>query len=133
MKNLLVFSAVIFWTVASFAVKNPQIRACNVVSGEFLVLISDEDQVGVCQLGLSLVGAIDLLNKDSRIEAPLSLSHYKRGIKICQPQNYTTLISFEGEKITFSQYNDGSFIDIETLFSGKLSPRNAVLNKVLGL
>jgi hypothetical protein len=122
MKNLLVFSAVIFWTVASFAVQNPQIRACNVVSGEFLVLISDEEQVGVCQLGLSLVGAIDLLNKDSRIEAPLSLSHYKRGIKICQPQNYTTLISFEGEKITFSQYNDGSFSISKRYLAANLAP-----------
>ncbi|MEQ1722073.1 MAG: hypothetical protein ABL930_02790 [Pseudobdellovibrio sp.] len=133
MKKLLVLTAVILSAATSFAAQNPQIRACRVVGGQFLVMISDEDQVGVCHIGLSLVGAIDILNKDSRIEAPLSLSHYKRGIQVCQSQNITTLTTFEGEKVTFCQYNDGSFIDIETVASGKVSGRNLELNKALGL
>ncbi len=133
MKKLLIVSAVIFTTATAFAVKNPQIRACYTVGGQFLVMNSEDDQIGLCKLGLSLVGSIDILNKDSRIEVPLSLSHYKRSIQVCQPQNITSLVTFEGEEVTFCRYSDGSLIDIETLASGKNNDRNTVLNKVLGL
>lgn len=133
MKKLLIASAVIFSTATTFAIRNPQIRACYTAGGQFFVLNTEDDQIGVCKLGLSLVGAIDILNKDSRIEVPLSLSHYKRGIQVCQAQNVTTLVTFEGEELTFCQYSDGSLIDIETVASGKNNERNAVLNKVLGL
>lgn len=133
MKKLLIVSAVIFSTATAFAFKNPQIRACYTVGGQFLVINTEDDQIGLCKIGNSLVGAIDILNKDSRIEVPLSLSHYKRGIQVCKSQNITTLVTFEGEEVTFCQYSDGSLIDIETVASGKNSERNTVLNNVLGL
>ena len=94
---------------------------------------STEDQIGLCKFELSLVGSIDILNKDARIEVPLSLHHYKNGVQLCASQNRTILTTFEGDEISFCQYYDGSLIDIETLASGKNSGRNPELNSVLGL
>lgn len=124
---------ILLTTTATYAVRNPQIRACYAAGGQFMVVNSTEDQIGLCKLGPSLIGSIDLLNKDARIEVPLSLHNYKKGVQVCGSQNRTILTTFDGEEISFCQYYDGSVIDIETLASGKNSGRNPELNSVLGL
>ena len=118
---------------SSFATRNPQIRACVTVGGQFFVVNSEFDEVGLCRIDTALVGSIDILNRDSGIEVPLSLFNYKKGAKSCASQNLTTLYTFEGESIYVCQYSDGSIMDVETLTSGKDSARNQELNKVLGL
>lgn len=118
---------------SSFATRNPQIRACVSVGGQFFVVDAEYDEVGICRIDNSLVGAIDILNRDSGIEVPLSLFNYKKGVQSCSSQNLTTLYTFEGEPIYVCQYSDGSILDVETLTSGKNSARNQELNKVLGL
>lgn len=133
MKILALISILFLTNSLSLAAKNPQIRACYAAGGEFLVVNSIDDQIGLCRFGLSLVGSIDILNKDARIEVPLSLHNYKKGVQLCMSQNRTKLTTFEGEEISVCQYYDGSIIDIETLASGKLSDRNPKLNSVLGL
>lgn len=133
MKILALISILFLTNSLSLAAKNPQIRACYAAGGEFLVVNSVDDQIGLCRFGLSLVGSIDILNKDARIEVPLSLHNYKKGVQLCMSQNRTKLTTFEGEEISVCQYYDGSIIDIETLASGKLSDRNPKLNSVLGL
>ena len=133
MKNLALIAIVLFTGAVSNATRNPQIRACYSAGGTFFVVNSIDDQIGLCKLGLSLVGAIDILNKDARIEVPLSLHNYKKGILVCESSNITTLRTFEGHEISVCMYYDGSVIDIETLASGKNNPRNQELNSVLGL
>lgn len=133
MKKLTLFSIVLFSALSSFAAKNPQIRACVMVGGVFIVVNAPGDQIGLCKLGPSLVGSIDILNKDARIEVPLSLYNYKKGVQLCSPQNMAVMTTFDGEEISVCQYYDGSIIDIETLANGKYSNRNTQLNKVLGL
>lgn len=120
-------------TTTVFA-RNPQIRACYDVGGRFEVVNSSNDQIGLCILDQSLVGAIDILNRNNVIEFPLSLYKYKKGVQVCPRQNITNLKSFDGlEEITVCMYSDGSILDIETLASGKNSERNAKLNEVLGI
>lgn len=133
MKILALISILFLTNPLSLAAKNPQIRACYAAGGEFLVVNSVDDQIGLCRFGPSLVGSIDILNKDARIEVPLSLHNYKKGVQLCMGQNRTKLTTFEGEEISVCQYYDGSIIDIETLASGKVSDRNPELNSVLGL
>lgn len=128
-----VIAFVLLVSLSSFAYKNPQMRACYAVGGEFIVVNAPEDQIGLCKLGLSLVGAIDILNKDAQIEVPFSLSSYKRGFQACASRNLRIFKTFEGEEIQVCHYSDGSVIDIETLASGKDSERNIELNRVLGL
>ena len=133
MKNLALLAMILLTTTATYAGRNPQIQACFAAGGEFLVVHAFEDQVGLCKFGFTLVGSIDILNKDARIEVPLSLHNYKKGVQVCGPQNQTTFTTFEGEEISVCQYYDGTVIDIETLASGKNSGRNPELNSVLGL
>ncbi len=121
-------SLIIFTATASSAIRNPQIRACYAAQGQFLVVNASEDQIGLCKLGPSLVGAIDLLNKDAQIEIPLSLHNYKKGVQTCTTRNLMTFTTFEGEEIMVCYYSDGSVIDLETLSSGKNSERNTQLN-----
>lgn len=118
---------------SSFATRNPQIRACVTVGGQFFVVNSEFDEIGICRIDSALVGAIDILNRDAGIEVPLSIFNYKKGVKSCSSQNLTTLYTFEGESIYVCQYSDGSILDVETLTTGKDSPRNQELNKVIGL
>ena len=132
MNKFIVFNIFLFSTLSVFAF-NPQIRACNAVSGEFMVVNTQYDQLGLCKLGLSVVGSIDILNKDARIEVPLSLFNYRRGVKACNTQNLTRLTTFEGDSIYVCHYSDNSVIDVETLTSGKDSLRNKELNAALML
>lgn len=133
MKLLALLSIALFTTISSFAAENPQIRACRLAGGEFMVVNSPEDQIGLCKFGPALVGSIDILNKDARIEVPLSLHNYKKGIQTCSSQNMALLMTFDKKELLVCQYYDGSIIDIDTLASGKNSGRNALLNSALGL
>ena len=133
MKSFVLALTLLLVSNSSFATRNPQIRACVTVGGQFLVVNSEFDQIGLCRIDSSLVGAIDILNSDSGIEVPLSLYNYKKGVKSCASQNLATLYTFENEALYVCQYSDGSILDVETLTSGKDSARNQELNKVLGL
>jgi hypothetical protein len=133
MKSFVLALTLLLISNSSFATRNPQIRACVTVGGQFFVVNSEFDEVGLCRINTALVGSIDILNRDSGIEVPLSLFNYKKGVKSCATQNLTTLYTFEGESIYVCQYSDGSILDVETLTTGKESPRNLELNKVLGL
>jgi hypothetical protein len=133
MKSLALALTLLLVSNSSFATRNPQIRACVSVGGQFFVVDAEFDEVGLCRIDAALVGSIDILNRDSGIEVPLSLFNYKKGVKSCSSQNLTTLYTFEGESIYVCQYSDGSILDVETLTTGKNSPRNFELNKVLGL
>lgn len=133
MKKLAIFGAVILSTLSVYAYKNPQIRACHSVGGQFFVANSQFDQFGLCKIGLSIVGAVDILNRNAQIEYPASLYNYTRGIQVCTQFNRNTLTTLEGETLEVCLYSDSTIIDIETLASGKNSGRNPELNKVLGL
>lgn len=138
MHKLFVFSILMFSTWAAFAadagpVANPQMRACHVVGGQFAVIDSDFDQVGLCLLGSSVVGAIDILNKDAALEIPLSLYNYRKGIMSCTAENLTKLITMQGTPLFVCLYSDGSLMDIGTLTSGKSSLRNVELNRALAV
>lgn len=133
MKTLLLSGAIILLSASAFSASNPQIRACHSIGGQFFVSQIPDDQIGLCKIGQSVVGAIDVLNKDAQIEVPLSLHYYASGVKVCPPQNLTTLNDVNQNEFTVCMYSDESVIDIETLNSGFASHRNVLLDKVLGL
>lgn len=133
MKSLILATAILASATSVFA-RNPQIRACYEVGGRYVVANSTDDQFGLCILGESLVGSIDILNRDNAIEFPLSLHYYKKGVQACPAQNRKTLTSLDGlDEISVCMYVDNSIVDIETLAAGKNNERNAKLNEVLGL
>ena len=138
MTKFFVFSFVLFSINSALALPpvmlaNPQIRACNTVGGQFAVVDSDFEQIGLCLLGPSIVGAIDILNKDAALEIPLSLYNYRKGVMSCSPHNLTKLTTLSGNPLLVCLYSDGSLIDIDTLNSGKASLRNVELNRALAI
>lgn len=138
MNKLFVFSILLFSTGSAFAIPpilaaNPQIRACRTVGGQFSVINSEFDQIGLCLIGPSIVGAIDILNRDAAIEIPLSLYNYRKGIMTCSTQNLTVLTTQHGNPLYVCLYSDGSLIDIDTLKAGKASLRNVELNRALAI
>ncbi len=135
MRKLLFLSALLVSGLTAQAQKNPQIRVCNASGGAFTVVDTPDyqDQVGVCKLGNSIVGSIDLLNKDAQIEVPLSLYNYRKGVKVCSPTNIATLTFSDGKDVAVCFYSDYSFIDLKTLTSGKNSGSNPELDHALSL
>ena len=68
MKSLGLFMLLVLAGFTSSAASNPQMRACRVASGQFFVVDTGLDQLGLCRIGNSVIGAMDLLNKDAAIE-----------------------------------------------------------------
>ena len=123
MLKIIVFSTMLFSTWTAYALMpvtaaNPQIRACNSVGGQFAVITSEYDQIGLCAIGSSIVGAIDILNKDAAIEIPLSLYNYRKGVLSCNRANLTLLTTMNGNQLYLCMYSDGSLIDIDIAKAG---------------
>lgn len=126
-------TAVIFVSMQSWAQSTAQQRACRIAGGQFSIAETDLGSIGACKLGNSYVGSLDVLNKNARIEIPLSLHNYRKGVRRCVEQNLADLYLTETEAIAICHYSDGSFIDIDTLTFGKENSRNHKLSRVLGL
>jgi len=132
MKLMKIVVLVLLASVTSSAFGNPQIRACTVTGGQFMSVLTDDDQLGMCRYNQSLIGSIDILNRDSSEESPLSIENYRDGILDCEAFNITTVKTFSGTVIQVCRYNDGSIIDIVTLSRGRYDLRNHLLNQALG-
>lgn len=131
MKKGLLFSA-LFISINVFAVSNPLRRICLEKKGQFFVADLIHDQVAACQLGHSVVGALELVYLGENLTSE-SVLNYSERKTACFGQVIQINTSVEGEKITVCRYNDGSFIDLQSLKSGRDSGQNPDLNTALGL
>ena len=137
MRNKSLVLLLAFMSTSSWALPatNPQMRACRMANGQFFVLDTGLDKIGLCRLGPSIVGAIDLLNKDADTEdAPNSVVDYRNGVTECDPKKVANFPNpIGGRNLRICYYDDGSIIDMLTLNRGKNNPLNSSLNKALGL
>lgn len=133
MKKLFLLSAALLLVIQASATTTGQTRACRIAGGKYTQIEVDYEEVGVCLVGESIVGSRDLFNKNARIEVPLSLHNYRKGVRTCATANMYT-IEFEGSgSVDVCLYSDDSLIDLATLFTGKDHPRNKKLSRTLGL
>jgi len=115
-------------------VTNPQMRACRAVNGQFFLVDTGLDQIGLCRVGSSVIGAIDLLNKNADIEdAPSSIVDYKNGVTACNSNHIVSFPNPAGRALKACYYDDGSVIDMMTLARGRNNPLNQQLNRALNL
>lgn len=134
MKSLGLFMLLVLVGATSSAASNPQMRACRVASGQFFVIDTGLDQLGLCRIGNSVIGATDLLRKDAAIEdMPFSIYDYLGGNTSCDVNRIATFPDPGGAPLKVCYYDDGSLIDVLTLTRGKTHPQNWQLNKALGL
>ena len=117
------------------AQKNPQIRTCNVLGGEFVTVATANDQVGFCQLNKALVGSLDLLLFKDKESVVQSINSYMKNQTACENSGRVQTVTLIGSSDTFKvcAYEDGSFIELKTLNKGPHSSDNLKLNQVLGL
>ncbi|MGZ3725000.1 MAG: hypothetical protein ACXWQQ_04340 [Pseudobdellovibrio sp.] len=132
MKLMSVVFIILSASLTSFAVGNPQIRACVASGGEFMTVNTDDDQLGMCRYSQALIGAIDILNKDEPSSTPLSIENYRDGVVDCDAFNVMTVKTFSGAVIQVCRFDDGSMMDIQTLSRGRYDYRNRLLNQALG-
>ncbi len=119
----------------AFAVqKNPQIRTCNLLGGEFVVASTHQDQIGFCQFDKALIGALDLTYFNNNESISQSINNYMKGQNNCdQVGQIETVIVIGGNSLQTCAFADGSYIELGTMIKGKESADNAKLNQVLGL
>jgi hypothetical protein len=116
------------------ATVNPQVRACRVANGQFFRVDTGLDQIGLCRIGRSVIGAIDLLNKDADIEdMPMSILDFQNGVTTCDSSHIVIFPNPAGRTLKACYYDDGSIIDLMTLNLGRNSQLNEQLNRVLNL
>ena len=121
-------------TKANALQTNPQIRVCNQNGGEFVVVETADDQIGLCRVGSSYIGALDLVKYLTEDTLSFSVEVYIQGVTSCDPLGTSrSFKSLEGQIIRICLYQDGSTIELLTLQSGKHSVENTKLNQILGL
>lgn len=131
MKLFIAIFCVFFSSVFVSAHPNPQYRVCTEHGGEFVVAHIPFDQVGLCKVGSSYVGAIDSMNYFYENKMDLSVALYSSGDSSCP--NYYRATSLEGDMIELCLYEDGSIMDYLTVILSKYNPANSALNQFLGL
>ncbi len=135
MKNFLFILATTFSLVSFAAQKNPQIRTCHTLGGEFVAAQIPHDEVGLCKFDQALIGANDLVLFENKESISQSISNYLKSNTSCEPNGQiTTAVVLGGlSSIQFCSYADGSMIDLSTLIKGQNSADNQKLNEALGL
>lgn len=123
----------------SWSASNPMIRNCNLAGGEFTVVEIHQtnskirDQWALCKFDNAYVGALDVMLYNSKEAVPTSFSEYSTVASECSGHVEIALVLGTEKKILVCQYEDSSFIDLNTLFLGVSAAENFQLNKYLGL
>lgn len=121
-------------TATAFAVPNtnPQMRECRLSGGTFFTMDLPNDQIGLCQLDSSILGALDLMYARTLGTELRSVAEYKSGPTICTGMQIQ-VTNLEGTLVLACLYLDGSIIDIGSLITGKDYYKNGKINSALGL
>lgn len=132
MKSIIALFFGLILSQNSFAFSNPQIRICHEKSGEFVATPIGKDNVGLCKLNHSFIGALDLVYHNQNIKTQ-SIENYTDKELVCTGTETEVSVNDAGLTTAVCIYADGSLIDLETLNSGRDDAKNARLNSALGL
>lgn len=133
MKKSILFVIVFVSSMAFAAQKNPLIRTCNILGGEFVVANSSNDEIAFCRFGKALVGALDLMLFNNKESITQSINSYMKNQTSCEGQIETMIVLGGGASYQVCTYQDGSLIELGTLIKGSSSADNGKLNAALGL
>lgn len=135
MKKYFILASIFVSSMAFAVQKNPLIRTCHILGGEFLIAKSQSDEFGFCTFGKAIVGALDLMLFNSKESISQSINSYIKNHNSCEPtgQVETLTVIGNGPRIQFCTYPDGSFIELGTLNKGQNSSDNLKFNEALGL
>lgn len=131
MKIFLVLTTVLL-SLNTYSFSNPLRRDCLQKNGEFIVAPIENDQVALCKIGSSYIGALDLvyLNSNQPSESLLNYAHRKLS---CAGKEIQTVVNEFGVFKLMCLHEDGSLMDVQSLTLGRDSSMNSALNSALGL
>ncbi len=130
MKKLIILTFS-FISLNVFAINhNPQMHLCRQLQGEFSSETSGTDEIGLCQIGTSKIGTIDLMKYFYENVSTLSVQSFMSQQKVCSDGQVLTLTKDNGLATVYCLYSDYSIIDLKSLVdSGSFS--TATLLQVL--
>jgi hypothetical protein len=120
-----------FTTTTALTHPNPQYRVCTERGGEFVVAQIPLNQIGLCKIGKSYVGTIDLMNFFYENKNDLSILNYSSANTAC-PETVTAT-TLEQVTVQLCFFADGSTMDYRSVMNSKFSIENLALNQFLGL
>lgn len=139
MKLLIAF----FMTIGTFAssfslaeggVKNPLIRVCHQFEGRFWVLPNGQDDFPLCVFdNRAAISAVDFVNNQQGLPLSNALTAFSKSLGDCSSQGGRVETQLDSNKNSWDLcvFNDGSFIENQTLSKGKNHPDNYHLVAVL--
>ena len=137
--RLLITGLSLFFSVQLLAqpspFSNPLIRTCNVTGGVFHVIKLDEDQVGFCQYGKSMIDALTVMDSaTARDESAAKLAALGAETD-CESAAGEAVATedLDGAKFNLCVFEDGSIIETETLARGSADADNAALVQALNV
>ena len=100
------------------------------LGGEFISIDLNNTQVGVCKLGNSYIGSMDLVAWNNS-RAPKSIEQYISRQQLCFGGQVNVQVNSTPQILCV--YDDGSMLDLNTVLLGRDSKQNVFLNIALDL
>ncbi len=115
---------------------NPQIRACRITNAIFTTLDTNNDNVGFCNYQTAVIGSISILRMlDGDVSSAVQayIDTQESSYSNCEAAGAQTLSSKQNNRASYTlcRFNDGSYIELETLKSGYFANSNNRLTKVI--
>jgi putative hemolysin len=114
---------------------NPLIRTCVITGGVFYVTQVEEDQIGFCKYGNSLIDAMSVMDSaTARFESAAKLAALGAGTD-CASAAGELLVAKDVDNVeaTLCLFEDGSMIEKNTLARGSAHAENAGLVQALNV
>lgn len=117
MKKLIILTLGLISLNAMALNTNPQMRLCRQLHGEFSSEGSGLDEIGVCQIGQSKIGTIDLMKYFYENVATLSIQSFLSQQKVCLSGQIVSLVKDNGMATRYCLYSDYSILDLNSLLN----------------
>jgi putative hemolysin len=124
-----------FQSLAQPALSNPLIRTCVITGGVFYVTTVEEDQVGFCKYGNSMIDALAVMDSaTARYESAAKVAALGAGTD-CSSVAGELLVAkdVDGVEAILCLFEDGSMIEKSTLARGSSHADNAGLIQALNM
>ena len=116
--------------------RNPMMRTCMRVQGQFWIVYGQDQELPRCLMGAAGIGAEALMSFKNGNGNFLSVRAYKQGSgSNCEQAGAVTVVGQDSDKVSFEvcQFSDGSLIERQTLLRGKGSVENRELDRALSI
>lgn len=136
-KTILLIALIYIGSASLASSDTAEKRLCRGARGDFDQVRIGKELVGICQIGSSTIGAMDLVDLGGPYQgSAISLESYGQGLRGCTSGSgkvITAKSESDKKALNLCLYHDGSLMDVKTIAMGKKSVHNRSLNNIIGL